>query len=151
MLLSLMSPLLDLGNCVTVDKYYYLPELVEALIEHKTDVYGTARPGCRNMPNFATKQLQKGHTYAYQKGKCLSLLWKDKKVVTFLSMLHFVGMVDVTNKRGEVESKLLLVMEYNNTMCGVDKSDQNLSYYPCARNGQKYTKRCFAICWKGHL
>lgn len=35
-------------------------------------------------------------------------------------------------------------MDYNSTVSAVDKSDQNLSYYPCARNGQKmYDKKVF--------
>lgn len=108
--LSLMSPLLDKGYCVTVDNYYNSPELVEALLERKTDVYGTARSGRKGMPSFDTRQLEKGQTEAYQKGKCLSLQWKDKKVVTFLSTVHSVAMVDVTNQRGEVASKPQIVM-----------------------------------------
>ncbi|KAM7281296.1 piggyBac transposable element-derived protein 4-like, partial [Ixodes scapularis] len=67
--LSLMSPLLDKGYCVTVDNYYNSPELVEALLERKTDVYGTARSGRKGMPSFDTRQLEKGQTEAYQKGK----------------------------------------------------------------------------------
>ncbi|XP_040067041.1 piggyBac transposable element-derived protein 4-like [Ixodes scapularis] len=108
--LSLMSPLLDKGYCVTVDNYYNSPELVEALLERKTDVYGTARSGRKGMPSFDTRQLEKGQTEAYQKSKCLSLQWKDKKVVTFLSTVHSVAMVDVTNQRGEVASKPQIVM-----------------------------------------
>lgn len=89
--LSLTSPILDLGCCVAVDNYYNSPEL--ALIERKTDAYGTAQPGRKNMPNFSTKQLQKGQMDAYREGKCLSLQWKDK-VITFLSTVHSSGMAD---------------------------------------------------------
>lgn len=49
---SLMGPLLDEGYCVTVDNYYNSPELVDKLIARKTDVYGTARPRRKEMPNF---------------------------------------------------------------------------------------------------
>lgn len=40
--------------------------------------------------------------------------------------------------------KPLIMMDYNSTVGGVDKGDQNLSYYPCAGNGQKmYDKKVF--------
>lgn len=95
--LSLTSPILDLGCCVAVDNYYKSPELVEALIERKTDAYGTAQPGRENMPNFSTKQLPMAQTDTYQEGKYLSLQWKDK-VITFLSTVHSSGMVDVKTR-----------------------------------------------------
>lgn len=95
--LSLTSPILDLSCCVAVDNYYKSPELVEALIERKTDAYGTAQPGRENMPNFSTKQLLMAQTDTYQEGKYLSLQWKDK-VITFLSTVHSSGMVDVKTR-----------------------------------------------------
>lgn len=139
-----MGPLLDEGYCVTVDNYYNSPELVDKLIARKTDVYGTARPRRKEMPNFDTKRLRKGEIEAFQRGKCLCLQWKDKKPVTFLSTVHSAGSTDVTNRKGEVVSKPIIVIDYNNTMGGVDKSDQNLSDYPSARDGQKiYYKKLF--------
>ncbi|GFX56500.1 hypothetical protein TNCV_74461 [Trichonephila clavipes] len=50
-------------------------------------------------------------------------------------------------KRDSVKLKPKAVVFYNNTMGGVDRSDQCLSYYPVARNNsENTTRRHFDIC-----
>ena len=71
------------------------------------------------------------------------LKWKDKKDVTLLSTIHNAEMVDVTTRKGTIQ-KPKLVMDYNNTMGGVDRMDQHLSCYPTPRKrGKKYYKKIF--------
>lgn len=56
--LSLMSPLLDLEYCVTLH-YYSSVELVEPLIERKTDVYGTYRPDWKGITYLLQSNLNR--------------------------------------------------------------------------------------------
>ncbi|GFX97141.1 piggyBac transposable element-derived protein 4 [Trichonephila clavipes] len=54
-------------------------------------------------------------------------------------------MMEVKAKKGDsVKLKTKAIVFYNNSMGGVDRSDQCLSYYPVARNQQrKYYKKIF--------
>lgn len=120
------------------------PELADILLKRKTDVYGTARPGRKGMPPFKNTSLKKGEICAFRRGKCLALQWRDKKLVTFISTIHSPTMQDVVTRRNVQVSKPTIALDYNNTMGGVDRSDQNLSYYPSLRKGQKvYYKKLF--------
>ncbi|KAG0425593.1 hypothetical protein HPB47_027225 [Ixodes persulcatus] len=66
--LKLLEPLLGKGYCVTIDSFYTLPELVDALIKDCTDVYGTVRANRKEMPpEFRAPKLKKGDTHAYQR------------------------------------------------------------------------------------
>lgn len=142
--MRLMEPLLDKGYCLTVDNFYTSPELVEKLLSRKTDVYGTVRPSRKDMPPLRDANLKKGDIVAYQRGKCMALQWRDKKLVTLLSTVHDATMTEVVNRKKEKVSKPAVVIDYNHTMGGVDKSDQMLSYYPATRSRQKiYYKNIF--------
>lgn len=116
------------------------------LVKRKTDVYGTARPGRKEMPEFKKIKLNKGEVAAFQRGKCLTMQWRDKKLVTFLSTVHSPTMQDVVNSKNEQVSKPAVALDYNNTISGVDRSDQNMSYYSSLRKGQKvYYKKLFCL------
>ncbi|XP_029833924.2 piggyBac transposable element-derived protein 4 [Ixodes scapularis] len=142
--LSLMEPFLCKGYCVTVENYYTSPELVNKLLQQKTDVYGTVRPTRKDVPPFKDLKLKRGEVGAFQRGKCMALQWRNKKLVTLLSTVHDATVVEGVNARNEKVVKPAAVYDYNNTMGGVDKSDQNLSYYPAVRDGQKvYYKKIF--------
>ena len=59
----------------------------------------------------------------------MTLLWKDKKDVALLSTIHNPAMQDAETRHGTVK-KPKVVCEYNRTMGGVDKVDQQLADYP---------------------
>lgn len=134
--LTLIEPLLDQGYCLTTDNFYSCPRLAEILIRRKTDTYGTIKANRKELPPQIKKQkLRKGEIIAYQRGKLLALKWKDKKDVCLLSTVHSTTIEN---------NKLRLVTDYNNTMGGVDRIDQQLSYYPIVRKrGKKYYKKIF--------
>lgn len=52
-------------------------------------------------------------------------------------------MVEKTNKRGEIISKPLPVIQYNKFMAGIDKQDQMLAYYPCERKTIAWLTKIF--------
>ena len=142
--MSLMKPLLGKGYCVTVDNYYNSPQLADILIKNKTDIYGTLRMTRKEVPQeLKQAKLKKGEVVAYQRGKTMAIRWKDKKDVAMLSTIHNSSMQDVVTRQGVVK-KPKVVCEYNFTMGGVDKVDQQLVDYPITRKrGKKYYKKVF--------
>lgn len=145
--LSLADTFLDQGYCITMDNFYNSPELYDILLSHKTDAYGTLRcnrkglpPDIRNKKN----KLKRGEYKAWQKGKILVLQWKDKKDVFLISTVHNSSFVEAIQKSGKVIQKPKVVMDYNNTMGGVDRADQQMSFYSFMRKQQKkYYKKIF--------
>ncbi|GFU47064.1 piggyBac transposable element-derived protein 4 [Trichonephila clavipes] len=144
--LTLIHELKGKGYCLSTDNFYTSPELAELLIDCKTDICGTLRPNRKGLPvSFKSSTLKKGEIIAFQKGKMCVLKWKDKKPLHMLSTFHNADMMEVKAKKGDsVKLKPKAVVFYNNSMGGVDRSDQCLSYYPVARNQQrKYYKKIF--------
>ncbi|GFV21212.1 piggyBac transposable element-derived protein 4 [Trichonephila clavipes] len=116
--LTLSKPLLNKGYCLTMDNYYNSPELGEMLLKYKTDFFGTLRPNRKDLPKeLKTEKLKKGDLLAYQRGKMMTMRWRDKKYVHFISSIHNPEIVTVPNKlkNGEIE-KPKIVLDYNNTM-----------------------------------
>lgn len=147
--LSLMEPLLGMGYCLTTDNFYTSPQLADILIKEKTDTYGTVRLNRKEVPvELQKKKLKKGEMIAFQRGKVMLLKWQDKKAVCLLSTVHNPQM-EATKKidrEGNAISKPKVVIDYNNTMGGVDRLDQHLHDYPTTRKrGKNTTKKYFFI------
>jgi len=101
------------------------------------------------MPSdFMKDNLKRDEVVAWQRGKMMALRWKDKKDVCILSTVHNVAS-SVVKSQGEKEvQKPAAVLDYNHTMGGVDKADQELTFYPVMRKQQKrYYKKFSGICW----
>lgn len=142
--MTLMRPLLNKGYCLTMDNFYNSPQLADLLISKQTDVYGTLRATRKEVPKeLKNKKLNKGEIIAYQRGKVTVLKWKDKKDVALISTVHSMATQEVVVK-GERIQRPTLVIDYNDTMGGVDRVDQHLSDYVIPRKrGKKYYKKIF--------
>ncbi|GFW63943.1 piggyBac transposable element-derived protein 4 [Trichonephila clavipes] len=77
-----------------------------------------------------SKKIDKGQMMAYQRGKVCVMKWMDKKAVCLISTIHNPEMVQVQSHKNEIRRKPKAVMEYNNTMGGVDRLDKHLTNYP---------------------
>ncbi|GFW24171.1 piggyBac transposable element-derived protein 4 [Trichonephila clavipes] len=131
--LTLMEPLLNKGYCVTLDNYSSSPILTDILVKYKTDSYGTINLNRKEVPSYMkSKKLKKGETVAFRRGKALILKWKDKKDVSLTSTIHNSEMIAVRSSREE-KLKPKIVVDYNDTMGGVDRADQNLASYAIPR------------------
>ncbi|GFY79660.1 piggyBac transposable element-derived protein 4 [Trichonephila inaurata madagascariensis] len=87
--LTLSKPLLNKGYCLTMDNYYNSPELGEMLLKSKTDFFGTLRPNRKDLPKeLKAEKLKKGDLLAYQRGKNMTMRWREKKYVHFISSIH---------------------------------------------------------------
>ena len=65
--------------------------------------------------------------------------WHDKKVVNLLLTIHNPEKVPTTrkDKEGNAIMKPKLVVDYNNTMGGVDRLDQHLHDYQIVKKRRK--------------
>lgn len=137
--------LLDHGYCLTTDNFYTSPELVDILLQRKTDIYGTVRPNRRDMSgNMSKTKLQCGEVAAWQRGKVTAIKWEDKKDVHLLSTIHDASTAIVRVRDNKEVSKPVAVVAYNHTMGGVDRADQALTFYPVMHKQQKkYYKKIF--------
>ncbi|GBM24864.1 PiggyBac transposable element-derived protein 4 [Araneus ventricosus] len=145
--LSLIHELKNNGYLLTTDNFYTSPEVAEILLKYKTDVIGTVRGNRKGLPaEVKTMKLKKGEIKSFQKGKIMVLQWGDKKTVTMLSTIHNAELISVESRKSTTKQKPKVVVHYNISMGGVDKSDQCLSYYPSTRIRQrKYYKKYFGI------
>ncbi|GBO46228.1 PiggyBac transposable element-derived protein 4 [Araneus ventricosus] len=145
--LTLIHELKNNGYLLTTDNFYTSPEVAEILLKYKTDVIGTVRGNRKGLPaEFKTMKLKKGEIKAFQKGKIMVLQWRDKKTLIMLSTTHNAELVSVESRKSTTKQKLKVVVDYNRSMGGVDKSDQCLLYYPSTRSRQrKYYKKYFDI------
>ena len=90
------------------------------MVSKNTDIYGIVILHKKNLPiGMKQEKLQKGEVSAYSRGKLLAFKWKDKKDVLLLSSIYSAHLVDVETRTGSV-SKPKVVMNYNNTMGGVN-------------------------------
>lgn len=62
--------------------------------------------------------------------------WKEKKCVTRLSTIHNCEIIKV-RKRQEIKKKTKTVVEYDDTMGGVDRVDQHLTNYPISKKSRQ--------------
>lgn len=143
--MTLMKPLLDKGYCVTTDNFYSSPELADILISRSTDTYGTIKLRRKEVPKeLLLKKVKKGEIVAYQRGKVCIMKWMDKKAVSLISTIHNPEKIQTTNYKKEVKTKPRVVVEYNNTMGGVDRMDQNITSYPAIKKrGKRYYQKIF--------
>ena len=109
-------------------------------LSHKQEVL----PGCA--------QSQKGHYYDYRSwGPILACVWKDKRVIHFLSTIHVAKCEPPATvlRRNELGTQDLVecppcLPDYQSFMRGVDKGDQLIGYYNIGRCSRKWWKRVFA-------
>lgn len=86
----------------------------------------------------------RGELRAIRSGKIMLLRWKDKRDVWMITTKHKNDTVEV-QRRGEQNpiTKPRCIVDYNQFMNGVDRSDQKLSYYPFKRKTLKWYKKLF--------
>ncbi|XP_035230173.1 piggyBac transposable element-derived protein 4-like [Stegodyphus dumicola] len=115
--MNLLEGMLDVGHSVFMDNYYNSYELAKCLSDRKTHCTGTIRNNRKTFPKEVKekkKKLKKGQTVAKYTNGVMIAKWKDKRDVTYISNEYKNDMVEKTNKRGEVKTKPLPVIQYNN-------------------------------------
>ncbi|XP_023226152.1 piggyBac transposable element-derived protein 4-like, partial [Centruroides sculpturatus] len=143
--LTLIDSLLDKGYCLTTDRFYSLPQLADYLVTCKTDFYGTVRTIRREiLPVIHRQKLEKGETITFQRSKLMVMKWQDKQSVALLSTVYNPAMVTTRTHAGKSVVKPQLIVDYNDTMGGVDLLDQHFHDYAVVRKGgKKYYRKIF--------
>ena len=134
------------GRSLYVDNWYSSPKLFSKLHDEKTNVCGTIRKNRTHLPKINTKIIKKGEVKKFSSSQMTFIAWKDKKVVTMLSTMHSPEMITTDkiehhNKQNKVKPNI--VLDYNNSMGGVDLSDQYTTSYEIIRKSKKWYKKTF--------
>ena len=150
--MDLVSDYSDKGYTLFMDNYYSSPELFHDLVKSGFHACGTVRCDRRGIKQtFKDKvlstgkpfiitlcidiQVNTGEVYSeITETGILCLKWKDKRDVCMLSTFHDDTMIDKNRRRKGVAGmetirKPKVVEEYNQSMNGVDRSDQMVLYY----------------------
>lgn len=143
--LTLLEPYLKNGHTLFVDNWYTSPSLFDYLYKNKTTACGTVKRNRKNMPTF-TEKLEKSEFTHRSTENLLAVKWKDKREVHMLTSCHIPGAKETGKKdreTGRVIMKPTCVVDYNENMGAVDKSDMLLSSTECVRKTMKWYKKVF--------
>ena len=143
LVMRLIQPYLNAGQCLYVDNYYTSPTLFTNLYQLNTGVCGTAHYR-KGIPHaFRMVQVKnKGDKFVMNNGTLLAVKIKDRKVFQMLSSVHSVNEVEIGRNHhatGRPLTKPEIVHECNKYMGAVDRCDQMVAY-SCFR-------RCTMTCW----
>ena len=155
--LSLMQGIEDRGYKLFMDNYYTSPILFLTLYDKKVPACGTARTSRKFYPDELVvkdkgKSKERGW-YDYRASPpLLACVWKDKRIVNYLSTMHkatgpaTVLRTVVSEGRVTREDVMCppLMPDYQAFMRGVDRGDQLIGYYNIGRRSRKWWKRVFA-------
>jgi hypothetical protein len=142
--MTLMKPYLNKGHSLFPDNWYTSPRLFEKLHEFKTGACGTLRKNRIGPVKFS--QLTKGDFDYNNTNILMALKWQDKREVIMLSTIHKPKMIP-TRKNDWKTQKVIVkpecVIDYNENMSSVDKTDMQISFIECVRKIFKWYKKFF--------
>ena len=127
------------------ENWYTSPTLFKYLSRKKTGGCGTVKINRKGMPKLYQK-LKPGECVhgISKKSKLLALKWKDKRGVFMLLSIHNHKMKIINTPR-KTTSKPNSILDYNNNMGLVDKSDMMMSFNGTVRKSVKWYKKFFSI------
>ena len=97
------------------------------------------------MPTLQRK-LQKGERETKCTNTLMTVKWKDRREVTILTTKHKDEMVTLSKKdrnTNEYRRKPASIIEYNEKMGAIDRSDMMLSNVECMRKSIKWYRKLF--------
>lgn len=97
------------------------------------------------------RHVDRGYMDYRSCGPVLACVWKDKRVIHFLSALHVANVSPFATVRRRTEMGTFecvqcppCLPDYQQYMRGVDKGDQMIGYYNIGRRSKKWWKRVFS-------
>ena len=140
--LKLMAPFLNKGYHVFTDNYYNSVALTEFLSKQGTYLTGILRKDRKGNPKAVTAaKLKKAEMIWRIKDDVSVCKWKDNRDVLTISSAHSPTLTKVTNGFGNEKEKPNIVRDYNDSMSGIDRSDQMLSYHSGLRKTLSWYKK----------
>ena len=149
-IVDLMSDaLLDKGYRLHIDNWYTSFEVVKHLLDHKTNCIGTLRKDRKGIPKdvVGPKKIKANERIVRYEERTgiMCTRWKDKKDVYMMSSCITNDTVNVM-RAGKPKDIPLVVHMYNQSMGGVDRSDQMLTTYEAERKRIKKWYKIFFLC-----
>ena len=144
--LQLSEPLMGQGYNMYMDNWFSSPTLFGELHRQQTNVCGTVRLIRKDMPKDMNIRLKNGEIDRRTDGNGLMvLLWKDKKLVKMLTTKHTSSMEELPkrNRPDVMIAKPSCIVNYNQGMGGVDRSDQLAASHRSVRKFIKWYKKLF--------
>lgn len=149
--LQLAEKLFDQGRTLYIDNFYTSYELAISCLRRKTHVVGTLRHNKKSIPKDVLNcKLRRGEMVAKEDDNGIVILkWRDTRDVRILSTKHAPIMTQSTknihaassSQQPSARLKPLAVLEYNKGKCGIDYSDQMVSYASTMRKGIKWYRK----------
>lgn len=158
MILDLMSELPPAKYHLYFDNFFTSLKLLDRLTEKGFGATGTVRMNrVEKCPLTTPEQLkkQKRGTYDYRldpNSGIVVVRWHDNSVVTVASNCHGVYPLGQAQRWSNADKRRVsfpqpnLISQYNASMGGVDRMDQNISEYRIAMRSKKWWWPFFAYC-----
>lgn len=152
--MALMELYQQKNHCLYIDNFYTSPQLLLDLLDKGIYCTGTVRTNRTGFPVSLippTKSMNPG-TYRFATAcgnKLTAVWWRDRRDVFMMSTVHKKSVQYVMKRpKGSHEKQPMpcpiMIAEYNNSMGGVDLTDQQLSYYSMTtRKTLKWWKKVF--------
>lgn len=145
----LMEPFLHKYHHVFCDNFFTSIPLACDLLREQTYLCGTIRsnrhglPASLSLQNAEVKALRKGESKFCHCGNLVASVWKDTKLVSFLSTQWNPVGDDHVNRKQQDGSVIQVptvpaAVSYNKNMGGVDLNDQHHKYYSVGRKSRKW-------------
>ena len=147
--MKFVSPFLNKNHHVYFDNFFSSPKLLQDLQNEGTYAFLTVRAGRVGLPPSSRRKLKReGEMICEQKGNLVYTKWHDKRNVNIL-LTNFDPLAPITVKERRKRNGDVVRVEkpacdlYNNSMGGVDRSDQLRSYCSACRPSKKWYKYLF--------
>nr|XP_022904169.1 piggyBac transposable element-derived protein 4-like [Onthophagus taurus] len=140
-----MEPYLGKRHSLFVDNWYTSSHLFAYLHKNDTNACGTVKKNRTGMPALDHK-LAKGNVQTKSSRCLLALKWQDKREVRMLTTMHdavVIGTGKIDRETKEEKKKPHCIVDYNQYMGTVDRSDMMLSSAECVRRTVKWYKKVF--------
>ena len=135
MVMELMSSFLNKNHHVYFDNFFSSPKLLEDLQNEGTYTCSTVRAGSVGLPPSSRRKLKReGEMICKQKGNLVYTKWHDPLLPKTVKERR------KRNRDVVCVEKPACVDLYNNSMGGVDRSDQLRSHYSASRPSKKWYK-----------
>jgi len=142
---------------VFCDNFFTSVKLAEDLLADKIYLCGTIRANREGYPKELrpkepeAKRLKQGESMFRRKNNLVATVWRDKRIVNFLSsQSNPVGNDTVSRKQRDGSiiqvASAPVVNSYNKNMGGVDHSDQLRGYYAISPKSKKWWRYLFWFC-----
>ena len=132
------------------DNFFTSVQLAGDLLRNNFYLCDTTRSNRTDSP-AEVKALRGGESLFRRKGGVVATVWKDKKLVSFLSTQCEVRGNDTVSRKQKdgtiIQVPTVPVVQlYNKYMGGVDRSDQMRQYYECSRRAKKWWRYLLWFC-----